>query len=303
MKELVVISGKGGTGKTSIVASFAALARGAVLADCDVDAADLHLVLAPEIERTEAFKGGKKARIRPELCKGCGMCLKLCRFGAVVSRKSRSDAEPQTYCIDPISCEGCGVCAEFCPSDAIELEEVVNGEWYLSRTRFGPMLHAKLGIAEENSGKLVTTVRGQARKVAEQEGIGLIIADGPPGIGCPVIASIGGSDLVLIVTEPTLSGLHDLERVRALARHFEVPAVVCINKYDLNPEVTTEIATRAAALDAPVVGKIRYDPAVTKAQIASASVIEYTTGPVSHDIRALWQKVAAALGQPDGAST
>jgi len=296
MKELVIISGKGGTGKTSIVASFAALAEKKVLADCDVDAADLHLVLEPKVEQENAFVGGKKARIITEECVACGKCEELCVFGAVHFDGPGNGAVEKTYRIDPISCEGCGVCAHFCPAEAIEFKEAVNGRWFISQTRFGPMVHAKLGIAEENSGKLVTLVRNQARQIAEREGLGIVIIDGPPGIGCPVIASITGADLVLVVTEPTLSGLHDLERVRELTKHFGIPTVVCINKYDLNRELTAQIEAQAAAFDARVVGKVRYDPAVTKAQIMKASVVEYSGGVVSQEIQSLWQQMIYALG-------
>ncbi len=296
MKELVVISGKGGTGKTSIVASFAALAEKKVLADCDVDAADLHLVLEPHVEHREEFSGGKKARIISDLCTACGKCEELCVFDAISHNSLGNDKNLNSYHIDPISCEGCGVCAHFCPANAIEFKDAVNGEWFISRTRFGPMVHAKMGIAEENSGKLVTLVRKQARELAEREGLDLIIVDGSPGIGCPVIASITGADLVLVVTEPTLSGLHDLERVRELTRHFRIKTVVCINKYDINEQVTKEIEDNAATVDASVIGKVRYDPAVTKAQIMKASVVEYTSSPVSQEIKSLWQHVIYALG-------
>jgi len=296
MKELVVISGKGGTGKTSIVASFAALAEKKVLADCDVDAADLHLVLEPKVKQENAFVGGKRARIMTGECVACGKCEELCVFGAVHFDGPGNGAVEKTYRIDPISCEGCGVCAHFCPAEAIEFKEAVNGRWFISQTRFGPMVHAKLGIAEENSGKLVTLVRNQARQIAEREGLGIVIIDGPPGIGCPVIASITGADLVLVVTEPTLSGLHDLERVRELTKHFGIPTMVCINKYDLNRELTAQIEAQAAAFDARVVGKVCYDPAVTKAQIMKASVVEYSGGVVSQEIQSLWQQMIYALG-------
>ena len=223
VKELVVISGKGGTGKTSIVASFAALTEKVVLADCDVDAADLHLVLEPKVMRRESFSGGKRARIRTEHCIACGKCEALCQFDAIDFDGPSNGKLDKTFRIDPIACEGCGVCAWFCAENAIEFAPAVNGEWYVSDTRHGPMVHAKLGIAEENSGKLVSTVRKEAGAIAQQRGLELVLIDGSPGIGCPVIASITGADLVLIVTEPTLSGLHDLGRVADVARHFEIP--------------------------------------------------------------------------------
>jgi len=295
MKELVVISGKGGTGKTSLVASFAALANGKVLADCDVDAADLHLVLEPAIEHREVFKGGKKARIKTGHCCACGKCEELCAFDAVYFDGPGNGAVGKTYRIDPISCEGCGLCARFCPAEAIEFKEARSGEWFISRTRFGPMVHARLGPAEENSGKLVTLVRNKARELAERQGLGLIIVDGAPGIGCPVIASIGAADMVLIVTEPTLSAVHDMERVQELARHFGVKTLICVNKYDLNREITAHIEKWAKAAGLRVAGKIRYDPAVTKAQIMKSSVVEYTDRPVSDDIKDVWRNVSLAL--------
>ena len=295
MKELVVISGKGGTGKTSIVASFAALADGKVLADCDVDAADLHLILEPDIEVRESFTGGKLARIDPERCNGCGTCVEFCAFDAIHESNNPNQQGGGAFRIDPIDCEGCGVCARFCPEHAIELEPCVSGEWYVSKTRFGPMVHAKLGIAEENSGKLVTLVRQQARFVVAEKGLELIIVDGSPGIGCPVIASITGADLILAVTEPTQSGLHDLERVYQLTAHFRIPLCVCINKHDLNPLITASIESIVSEWGAKVVGKIRYDRLVTEAQIHRVSVVEYSGGAVTQDIRRLWNSVACQL--------
>jgi MinD superfamily P-loop ATPase len=296
MKEIVVISGKGGTGKTSIVASFAALAEEKVLADCDVDAADLHLILAPRIERQEAFKAGRQARIISDRCTGCGKCEELCAFKAVFVNGPGSEAAEKKYRIDPVACEGCGVCYHFCPSAAIEFEEVEAGQWFISDTRYGPLVHARLGIAEENSGKLVSIVRSEARRLAEEKGLDKVIIDGPPGIGCPVIASITGADLVLVVTEPTLSGLHDLERVRKLTNHFGIRTLVCVNKHDLNPGLTARIEQTANDMGARVIGKIPYDNAVTKAQIMISSVVEYTGGLVSQEINSLWRQVVYALG-------
>ncbi len=290
MKELVVISGKGGTGKTSVVASFAALAERPVLADCDVDAADLHLVLSPTVKHEEEFSGGKQARILPEKCTGCGTCLELCRFDAI------RESPAGDYQVDPVACEGCGVCAWFCPEKAIEFGSVVNGRWFVSDTRFGPMVHARLGVAEENSGKLVTLVRNQARKIAEEGDYPYLIGDGAPGIGCPVIASIAGADLVLIVTEPTVAGVHDLERVADLTKHFGIRTAVCVNKFDLNPEVTEEIMGRASSRGLEPAGRIRYDRAVTAAQVERKSVVEHTDGPVAGDIRDVWKNMARALG-------
>jgi len=296
MKELVIISGKGGTGKTSLVASFAALAERKVLADCDVDAADLHLLLEPRIEQREVFKSAKVARIRPGHCIACGKCEEICRFNAVFFDGPGNGRVEKTFRIDPIACEGCGVCAYFCPEKAIDFGETVNGEWYISETRHGPMVHARLGIAEENSGKLVTLVRNQAKRIAEEQGLDLVIIDGSPGIGCPVIASITGADLTLVVTEPTVSGLHDLERVVGLANHFQIPCVVCINKFDLNEEMAGRIETWCAERAIRVVGRIPYDPVFTEAMVHAASVVEYSGGKTAQVIKQLWREVVYALG-------
>lgn len=294
-KELVVISGKGGTGKTTVVASFAALAKRAVLADCDVDAADLHLVLKPDIRRREQFSGGKKARIKPGHCIACGKCEELCRFDAIFFDGPGNGIIPKTFRVDPVACEGCGVCAWFCAEHAIEFKPAVNGQWFVSATRFGPMVHAKLNPGGENSGKLVTLVRTTAREITEKEGIDTILSDGSPGIGCPVIASLTGADLVLAVTEPTLSGRHDLERVILLAKHFEIPLLVAVNKWDINVEMTRSIEDLAAENGVETAGRIRYDRMVTGAMVHETSVVEYTNSPVAEDIRSLWRMVVDRL--------
>ena len=292
---MVVISGKGGTGKTSIVAAFANLARNAVFADCDVDAADLHLVLEPKVKQTSDFSGSKQASIVTKKCNGCGKCKELCKFNAINFDGPANDKVGKTFTVDPISCEGCKVCVEFCPVDAIEFNDSINGQWFISETRFGMMVHAKLGIAEGNSGKLVTLIRKEAKRIATEEKNDLIIIDGSPGIGCPVIASITGADLVLIITEPTLSGKHDLDRVADLAAGFNIPTLVAINKFDLNPDMAHQIEEDARKRNIKVVGKIRYDKAFTKAQIMKCSVVEYTGGAVTEDIKALWRNVTYAF--------
>lgn len=295
MKELIVISGKGGTGKTSIVASFAALAKNAVLADCDVDAADLHLLLTPDVKQTADFTGGKLASVITENCIGCGRCKEVCNFDAPVFDGPRTDIVEKTYRIDPVSCEGCSVCVHFCPVDAIRFNEVINGRWFISETRFGSMVHAQLGIAQENSGKLVSLIRKEAKKIAAERGNDFIIVDGSPGIGCPVIASITGGDLVLVVTEPTLSGRHDLERVVELTKHFDIPAMICINKYDINPKITEEIKNAANGWNLQIAGEIAYDSSATKAQIAARSIVEYSNGSLKGQIISLWESVLCAL--------
>jgi MinD superfamily P-loop ATPase len=298
MHELVVISGKGGTGKTSLLASFAVLAGQAVLADCDVDAADLHLVLTPTIRKRETFRSGQLAVIRPELCRGCGKCRELCRFGAV-SQDNGNGVRP-VYRIDPAACEGCGVCVDHCPSEAIQFPERVCGEWYLSDTRCGPMVHARLQAAAENSGKLVSTVRKEAQAEAKASGYALILVDGPPGIGCPVIASVTGVDAALVVAEPTVAGAHDLERVLGLCRHFHIPAAVCVNKWDLNQEMTERIETLARERGARLTGRIPYDRTVTVAQIQARAVVEIG-GPAAQAVRQVWEGFMT-IGEAVGAA-
>jgi len=296
LKELVIISGKGGTGKTSITAAFASLAKNFVLADCDVDAADLHLVMGPKVKDTKDFSGGKQASVIAEKCIGCGKCADVCRFDAIHLDGPANDIIGKTYAVDPVSCEGCKVCVEFCPAEAIKFENAINGQWFISDTRFAPMVHARLGIAEENSGKLVTLLRKKAGEIAEQQGKGLIIVDGSPGIGCPVIASITGADVVLVVTEPTLSGIHDLERVVQLTSNFGIQTLVCVNKADINPEMTGRISEAARKRGLKVVGKIPYNEAFTKAQIMKATLIEYTNADIAERVKSMWREVTYALG-------
>jgi len=294
MREVVVLSGKGGTGKTSIAASFAALAGEAVLADCDVDAADLHLVLATEDRRIVEFRSGRQALIRQPLCAGCGTCFAECRFDAV--RRMPSAGGDFRYHIDPLSCEGCGVCVQFCPEQAIDFPERMCGEWIISETRFGPMVHARLAIAAENSGKLVSIVRREARRIADECGSRWIFIDGPPGIGCPAIASVTGASLVLIVTEPTLTGEHDMERVLRLVNHFGIPALVCVNKWEINPDMMNRIEKTAESLGAGIAGRISYDRSVTAALIHRTTVVEYG-GRAAEDIRQLWKEIERT-GEP-----
>ncbi len=280
VKEITVLSGKGGTGKTSLTASLAVLTQYTVLTDCDVDAPDLHMLLKPEVLETQEFKASRVAVIDEETCVQCGKCEEHCRFGAITKQV-----------VDPILCEGCGVCVYICPVAAVELEKRVSGYAFISKTKYGPMSHALLNPGEENSGKLVVLVRQNAKKVAENENCELIINDGPPGIGCPVIASLGGVDVGLIVVEPTLSGIHDMERALGLLSHFNIPSLVCVNKYDINEENTARIVTFCESNGVEVVGKIPFDPIVTEAMVAGKPVVEYSPKcRVSEAIDELWKR-------------
>ncbi|MFP3898497.1 MAG: ATP-binding protein [Dehalococcoidia bacterium] len=284
MKEIVVLSGKGGTGKTSIVGSLAALVQRKVLADCDVDAADLHLLLNPEEKTRNEFWSGQLAHIDEDKCTECGLCQELCRFDAI-----------RHFQVDAVSCEGCGFCSHICPSEAVTMRECMAGYWFISDTRFGPLVHARLGIAQENSGKLVSVVRQQARQIAEEQDLNYIISDGPPGIGCPVISSLSGAELALLVTEPSLSGLHDLDRVLGVCRHFNVPALVCINKYDLNEDNTRQIESQCLSQGIEVVGRVPFDNVVTESIVQGVPVVEYSRGVVTQEIEKMWHKLSSIL--------
>ena len=285
IREIVIVSGKGGTGKTSLAAAFAALAKNGILCDADVDAADLHLLMQPEVKERTDFMGGSKAVINPDLCTGCGTCLTLCRFDAISDR----------YEVDPIRCEGCGVCVDFCPEQAIEFPVQRCGEWYISATRFGPMVHARLGIAEENSGRLVSLVRKETRQLAEERGLELILTDGPPGIGCPVIAAIGGATALVIVVEPTVSGIHDMERVVDLAAHFRVPGMVIVNRYDLNVEMAETIEKLAVQRNLVVLGRVPFDPVFTRSMVQGQTLFEYgAETPTRQVVRDIWAKIISS---------
>jgi MinD superfamily P-loop ATPase len=284
MKEVVVLSGKGGTGKTSIVGSFAALAQRKVLADCDVDAADLHLLLSPSVKEKHEFWSGQVAIIDEEKCTQCGLCQDVCHVAAITDFK-----------VDPVSCEGCGFCFHICPAEAIIMKESLSGHWFISDTKYGPLVHARLGIAQENSGKLVALVRQQAKQIAEKQGFDYIISDGPPGIGCPVISSLSGASLALLVTEPTLSGIHDLERVLGVCRHFGVPALVCINKYDLNEDNTRQIESYCQSQGVEVASRIPFDNVVTEALVQGVPIVAYSQGKLTHEIESLWQYISHTL--------
>ena len=285
MKQLLVISGKGGTGKTTLVSSFASLAEEKVLSDCDVDAADLHLVLNPRVNQKEEFSGAKEAVKDDSKCSECGYCYEHCRF----------DAIDENFEIDHFRCEGCGVCAYVCPEGAIEMEDVLSGYSMESTTDFGSMVHGELKAGEETSGKLVSELKGKAQKIAEAEGKELIIIDGSPGMGCPVIASLADVDLALIVTEPTASGLSDLKRVKELSDHFDVETEIVINKYDLNLDKVREIEEFAEKNDIRMAGKIPYDSSVTRAMVEGKNLVEYSDGEVSRIIKDIWGKLEKKL--------
>lgn len=282
MKQIAVISGKGGTGKTTITAALTGLADNKIVVDCDVDAADLHLILQPDIKEEHDFVASKVAIIDQGKCSKCGKCIEVCRFRAI----------SQGFNIDPIACEGCGLCVRICPNKAIEFKEKSSGQYFISHTRFGPLIHAKLGIAEENSGRLVSLIRKLAREKAKKYQLDYVLIDGSPGIGCPVIASITGVDLVVVVTEPTLSGLHDLERVVELTKHFKIETVACVNKYDINSENTDRIEAFCKKHSVKLVGKIPYDKMVNKSMIEARTVIEYKPDSgISKEIKNIWQAI------------
>ncbi len=297
-REMTVISGKGGTGKTTVTASLAALAEDFVLADCDVDAADLHLLLEPQVRQVEDFVGGWKADIVPDDCTACGRCAELCHFDAIDPVMDDGGEAPAFYRVSDLACEGCGLCGHVCPVDAILLAQAVTGQNYVSDTGWGPLSHARLGIAEENSGKLVTRVRERAAGLVGRHAAAEVLGDGSPGTGCPVIASISGVDAALIVTEPTVSGVHDLERVLALALHFRVRPFICINKCDLNAEQAERIRSIARERGAEVVGEVPFDHRVNDALMAGRILVEAGDGPAAAAVRQLAETLRARFAQP-----
>ena len=284
MKEIVIVSGKGGTGKTVIAGSFAVLAKNKVMGDCDVDASNLYLLLHPEIKERHDFYAGVIPVVDLAKCTQCGICEQLCRFDAI-------KVSSEGALVDYISCEGCGLCGLACPEKAIEMKENQCGEWYISETKYGPLVYARLGIAEENSGILVTLVRKNAKEIAKKENLELIIIDGPPGIGCPLIASITGANLSVVVTEPTLSGIHDLERAIKVTQHFGVEAVVIINKFDLNLENSSHIEEFCQENNIKVIGKIHFDNIITEALVKGLPVVEYSDNRVTQEIKDIWQEI------------
>ncbi|WP_406659903.1 ATP-binding protein [Methanolobus sp. ZRKC3] len=290
VKQMTIISGKGGTGKTTICSAFASLAENAVVADCDVDAADMHLILKPDIIEANDFYGLKVANIDADLCTRCKECVSSCRFAAISENVE----------IDAYSCEGCAVCEYVCPQNAMSMIERKAGEYFSSMTRFGPMAHAKLGIGEEASGKLVSTVRKSAMELVMSADKGLVVIDGPPGTGCAVIAAITGVDLVLIVTEPTVSGIHDLERVLEVAEHFRIPAAVCINKYDINKENTQIIQDYCIGREIEIVGLLPYDRTPVDAMLNGKTVIEFAENEFTSGVLSVWENVHNILFSRQG---
>lgn len=286
MKQLTVLSGKGGTGKTTLAASLAVLAHQAVVVDCDVDAPNLHLLLQPKAIKSQEFKGSKLAIIDKEKCIKCGLCLEKCRFNAIT----------ESIEIDPLACDGCGVCTVICPQEAITLKERVAGQTFISKTKYGSMAHALLSPGQSNSGKIVTFTRLLARILADAEKSPLIIIDGPPGIGCPVIASVTGIDAGLIVTEPTMSGIHDLKRAWELLQHFSIPAFVCINKYDINEENTKRILDYCRLYGLESLGKIPFDSVAVEAMLQGKPVLEFAPeSAIAKEIVKIWDKLRLSL--------
>jgi len=302
MKELVVVSGKGGTGKTTVVGALASLAKNKVLVDCDVDAANLHLLLHPDIQATHEFRSGEIARIDTETCESCGLCYDVCRFEAIRIDEGNPTVPHLKFRVEPVYCEGCSYCARVCPSESIVMETAVSGEWFVSQTRFGPFFHGRLGVAQSNSGKLVTRLRQEARSATEQDGADLIIIDGPPGIGCPAIASLTGAAYVLIISEPTMSAFHDLERVVQLAHGFGIPIGIAINKADINPNITRDIMTFANERRIDILGTLPYDGLVTEAQVAGKTIIEYADNDLTDTFKSLWTKLDRILQNVDNRS-
>ncbi len=287
-RRLVVLSGKGGTGKTVVTASLAMLAGDAALADCDVDAADLHLLLQPTVRERHRFSGGSVAVRDPDKCTGCGKCREACRFGAIGA----------TFDVDPVACEGCRFCVHVCPDGAMKLEPHVNGEWYVSDTRCGTMVHARLGVAEENSGKLVTVVRKRAEDIGAESGAAYVIADGPPGIGCPAIAAVTGADLLLAVAEPTPAGIHDVSRLRELAARFETRMACLVNKADIDESRAGELEEWCSASGVDFVGRVPFDDAVVASVVGGRTVVESDPGPARRAIEEAWQRLQPLLDEP-----
>jgi MinD superfamily P-loop ATPase len=292
MKEITILSGKGGTGKTTITAAFASLAGTPVLCDSDVDASDLHLILDPTIRETHEFPGSKIASINTGICSACGICMEYCRFDAI-SITPRSG-----YVIDSLKCEGCRLCERICPVEAISTCQHRENFWYVSQTRSGMMVHARMGPGEENSGKLVTQVRRRAKELASALNAAYILNDGPPGIGCPVIASITGAHSVVLVTEPTLSGLHDARRLAHLVNSFKIPIFAIINKHDIHPVISAEMESWFREQGITLLGKIPFSEAMVEAMVKGKSIIEFDQeSEISVTIAKAWNILTETLNK------
>ncbi len=296
MKELVVISGKGGTGKSTLSLALFEIAWNSIIADCDVDAADLFLILNPKNHKKNSFLGGKKAVIDQEKCTGCGLCNDFCRFDAI-------DKTGRTYSVSTLSCEGCGLCMQVCPENAVHLEQSENSYWFTGETRFGPMVHARLGIGEDNSGKLVTVVREEAKNIAQNTNDDLIIIDGPPGIGCPAIASVSGADLAMVVAEPTRSGVSDMKRILELLQNFSLQSLVVINRFDINYDISIEIEKYCIDKGIKVISKIPFNELFVESLVNRQSILEYIKSKnmngkariISDEINTMWHEVKLSL--------
>lgn len=296
MPEILVISGKGGTGKTSLTAAFAHLAGNSILCDLDVDAPDLHLILDPNTQVTHDFYSGYEATIQSDLCGGCGTCMQMCRYDAI------REGSPAPV-VDPLKCEGCKVCVTFCPDNAIDFTSKHCGSWYDSDTRFGPLVHAQLFPGEENSGRLVALLRQKAKAMAQAQGQSLILSDGPPGIGCPVISAISGVNLAVIVTEPTPSGIHDLERIVSLCDHFKIPVAVIVNKSDLNADITRKIEAVSGRRNYRVVAKLPHDPDFVHAMVQAKAITEFSDGSIVLQIKQAWDQIISLAAENSGSTS
>jgi MinD superfamily P-loop ATPase len=296
MLELALASGKGGTGKTSLVGALAELVGPTVLVDCDVDAADLHLIVPHRVIEKHDFRASFRASINVDKCTGCGLCIEQCRFSAISMKPDQDVTCGIRFTVDPLACEGCGLCAHLCAPEAINFEEIVSGKWFLSESDLGPFLHAQLGVAQSNSGRLVSLLRQKAKEIADAQGHSTVIVDGPPGIGCPTIATITNASYLLIVTEPSVSALHDMERLADLATHFKIRCGIFLNKCDINEKIANQIEKLAAKRKLPIHGKLPYDSTFTQAQLKGRTYAHSGSAAGIEVIRNTWKSVLSNAG-------